>query len=350
MAQRRLMALERQAEEGEFIQVTFPYVKESIETLQIRSICKNLNAFIESLHDVAPNPDSANDIVDVDTELTCKDAVPDQILTRLHSPYNPSIVEKNEYHAIDLIEDNEARRNLEIKHVCELLEQKLGDTAPDGLQFFYREDGCEVLDSDLVVKLVSAKASGELLLSLTRPANPPVYQIDDRNTLMKLMHDIAWRTFHRTYAIACSDMRAGYQLYFNAEMLVGGADATQHTEIERIFERMEIKHDPDRYQKVLPDEIAAYVDSINKDTTIPIDRSGETRLRAIKYEGVTTLVFEFGGTQIHRTQHVTLHVCDGRCIFMSKATSEGFCKKLSVRDVIKYTSGSETGTLIWWSL
>ena len=154
---------------------------------------------------------------------------------------------------------------------------------------------------------------------------------------MKLMHDIAWRTFHRTYAIACSDLRAGYQLYFNAEMLVGGADTTQHTEIERIFERMEIKHDPDRYHKALPDEIAAYVDSINEDMTIPIDRSGETRLRAIKYEGVTTLVFEFGGTQVHRTQHVTLHVCDGRCIFMSKATGEGFCKKLSVRDVIRYT-------------
>ncbi len=337
MAQRRLMALECQAEEGEFIQVTFPYVKESIETLQIRRICKNLNEFIESLHDVASNRDSANDIVDVDAELTCKDAVPDQILTRLHSPYNPLVIEKNEYHAIDLIEDNEARRNLEVKHVCGLLEQKLSDKAPGGLNAFCHEDDCEVRDSDLVVKLASAKASGELLLSLTRPAKLPVYQVGDRKTLMKLMRDISWRTFHRTFAIECSDMKAGYQLYFNAEMMVGGTGTTQHTEIERIFERMEIKHDPDRYQKVLPNEIAAYVDSINEDTNIPIDRSGETRLRVIKYEGVTTLVFEFGGAQVHRTQHVTLHVCNGRCIFISKASSEGCCKKLSVRDVIKYT-------------
>jgi len=337
MAQRRLMALERQAEEGEYIQVTFPYVKESIETLQIRRICKNLNEFIESLHDIASNRDSSNDIVDVDTELTCKDAVPDQVLTRLHSPYNPTVVEQNEYHAIDLIEENESRRNLEVKHVCELLDHKLGNIAPDGLESFCHEDGCGVRDSDLVVKLVSAKASGELLLSLTLPANPHVYEVDDHKRLMKLMRDISWRTFHRTFAIECSDMKEGYQLYFNAEMLVGGADTTQHTEIERIFERMEIKHDPDRYQKELPDEIATYVDSINVDTTVPIDRSGETRLRAIQDGGVTILVFEFGGAQVHRTQHVTLHVCDGRCIFMSKASSEGRCKKLSVRDIIKYT-------------
>ena len=45
----------------------------------------------------------------------------------------------------------------------------------------------------------------------------------------------------------------------NAEMLVGGSEITQHADIERIFERMEIKHDPDDYDKELPDEIVAYI-------------------------------------------------------------------------------------------
>jgi hypothetical protein len=151
------------------------------------------------------------------------------------------------------------------------------------------------------------------------------------------MRNLSWYTFHRTFSIECSDMKGCYQLYFNAEMLVGGSEMTQHAEIERIFERMEIKNDPEQYDKELPDEIITYVDSINVDTLIPVDRSRETRLRVIKEEGLTTLVFEFGGAQVHRTQRVALYQCDGRCVFMSRATKTGYCKQLTVRDIIKYT-------------
>ena len=337
MAQRRLMALECQAEEEEFIQVTFPYVKESIETLQIRQICKNLNEFIESLHDVSATGQSANDIVDVDAELGCREDVPDQILTRLHSPYNPVVVEQNEYHAIKLIESNEVRRNSEVEHVLGLLNQKLVRKAKDGLDYCFHGSGDEIPDAKMGIRVGSAKASGELLLSLTQHAEPSVRQINDRKTLMKLMREISWCTFHRTFAIKCSDMKGCYQLYFNAEMLVGGSEMTQYAEIERVFERMEIKHDPERYDQQLPDEIVTYVDSINKDTPIPIDRSRETSLSVIKEEGLTTLVFEFGGAQVHRIQRVALYECEGRCVFMSKATKSGYSKQLAVSDIIKYT-------------
>ena len=87
----------------------------------------------------------------------------------------------------------------------------------------------------------------------------------------------------------------------------------------------------------LPGEIVAYVESINEDTPIPTDRSQETRLHAIEEDGLTYLVFEFGGTQVHRTQYVELYEYDGRCIFMSRATKPGYTKKLSVSDIIKYT-------------
>jgi len=59
MAQRRLTALERQPADDEYIQVTYPFVKESIEALQIRQICVNLNLFIESLHDVTSTEGAA---------------------------------------------------------------------------------------------------------------------------------------------------------------------------------------------------------------------------------------------------------------------------------------------------
>lgn len=337
MAQRRLTALERQAEAEEFIQVTFPYVKESIEILQVRQICINLNEFIESLHDVAAKVQSANDIIDIDAALRRKEEVPDQILARLHSPYNPSVVEQNEYHAIQMIEDNEVRRESEVEHVLDLLNSELTRRADTGLDYCFHGGDYEIPDAKLGIRVGSAKASGELLLSLTQHAEPSVHQINDSKTLMKLMRDLSWGTFHRTFAIECSDMRGCYQLFFNAEMLVGGAEITQHAEIERVFERMEIEHDPECYNKELPDEIVAYVKSINEDTPIPIDRSRETKVSAIKEDGLMTLVFEFGGAQVHRTQRVAIYECDGRCVFMSSATKTGYCKQLDVRDVIKYT-------------
>ena len=336
-AERRLMALDREAEEEELIQVAFPYVKESIEVLQIRQVCKNYNEFIESLHEVISNVVSAKDIVQLETELASKEDVPEQILDRLKSPFDPNVEEWNEYNAIDSIENNERSRNSEIRHVCELLNRILGCKAPEEPQSYHHEDGVKVRDSNLEVKLVSAKASNKLLLSLTRPSDPSIVQISDRKTLVNLMREFSWHTFHRTYAIEDSNLKEGYQLYFNAEMLVSDAETTQHTDIKRIFERMEINHDPANYQKSLSSEISAHVSLINMGKEIPFDRSGDTGLQIGNANGVTNLMFEFGGLQNHRAQHVSLYESDGRCIFLSKASSEGFGKRLPVSDVIKHT-------------
>ena len=336
-AERRLMGLNREAEEEELIQVVFPYVKESIELLQIRQICKNYNEFIESLHEVVSNVDSVGDIIQLDTELASKEDVPEQILDRLKSPFDPNVEEWNKYNAFEFIDKNERNRELEIKRVCELLNYELGDKSPEEQQSYYHEDGVKVGDLNLEVKLVSAKASNKLLLSLTCPSDPPIVQISDRKTLVNLMREFSWHTFHRVYAIEDSNLKEGYQLYFNAEMLVSDAETTQHTDIKRIFERMEINHNPANYQKELSNEISAHVNSINVGKEIPFDRSGDTGLQTGNANGVTTLKFEFGGLQNHRAQHVSLYESEGRCIFLSKASSEGFGKSLPVSDLIKHT-------------
>ena len=85
------------------------------------------------------------------------------------------------------------------------------------------------------------------------------------------------------------------------------------------------------------DGIVSLVESISETTPIPIDRSRNTKLRAVKEGDLITLVFEFGGTQIHRSQRVALYECEGRCIFMSQATKSGYGNQLSAKDVIKYT-------------
>ena len=326
-----------QAEDDEFIQVTFPYVKESIEVLQVRKICKNLNDFIESLHDVTARASFSNDNVNVSDELKVKEDIPDQIMEKLFSPYTPVLVEQNEYHAIDIINANKTRRDVENRYVEELLEGKIKRLINAGMKAKIVLNEFDLPDLTLGVKLGSARSSGELLLSLTRLAEPMGYQVTNRKELIKKMHEVSWYAFHRTIAIECPDARKCYQLYFNAEMLVGGSEVTQPTEIERLFERMSIQHDPEKYKSELPDNVLACIESINEDTHIPVDRSQETRLHVEKKNGITTLVFEFSGTQVHRTQRVLLYECDHRCVFVSHATAAGFAKNLSVQEIIKHT-------------
>ena len=48
-AQRRLLAMEDNTtpSNDDFIQVTYPFVRESIESFQVRQLCQNINDFIE---------------------------------------------------------------------------------------------------------------------------------------------------------------------------------------------------------------------------------------------------------------------------------------------------------------
>ena len=318
VAQRRLLNLSRPAREEELIQVTFPYVKESIEALQIRHICRNYNEFIKSLHKFSSDEGSVNDSIDVETGLASKDGIPEQIRERLISPFKPCVIEQNEHCAVELIENNEYVRNKKVAAICDLLNGRLRDKAPKDTRFYFDGDGFEVEALDLRIKLNSARASGELILSLTQPSNPPEIEIHDRKALRKYMKKFSWRTFHRTFAIESSVSDSKYKIFFNSEMLVGDADNLQPEKISRLFERMELVHDPKNYQRQLSGEIASYVNSINENTTIPIDRSEQTRLRAYKENGLTKLEFEFVGQQIHRTQRVSLYLCDDRCVFFEQ--------------------------------
>jgi len=337
MAQRRLIALERQAEEEEFIQVTFPYIKESIETLQIRRVCRNLNKFIDELHDFGSSDQSVNGDINLDELTTSKEEIPDQIMRKLHSPYTSITVEENEYHAVELINENETLRIEKIKHVAGILSRVLQKQSATELNAYFQKDGYDIPDKKLSLKIGSAKASGELMISLTRHATPLVHQVDDRKTLLKLMNALSWKTFHRTFAIQSADTKNGYQLYYNAEMLLGNESITQQNDIEMLFERMDIDHDPDKYSQALPENVVALIDSIHDETPIPMDRTGETKVYVLSDDGEISLEFEFGGSQVHRSQRISLYVCDGRCVFLSQASKLGFCNKLSVERIIKYT-------------
>ena len=152
------------------------------------------------------------------------------------------------------------------------------------------------------------------------------------------MKEFSWRTFHRTFAKENSESDSSYDIFFNAEMLVGDPDSLQSEKITLLFERMEIIHDPTDYQIQLSEEIASHVNSINENTKIRFESFGANpNSEHCKENGQTILEFEFGGQQIHRIQQVSLNLCDKRCVFLSKASDRSSYENLSVKDIIKYT-------------
>ena len=166
MAQRRLLNLKRSASDEELIQVTFPYVKESIEVLQIRHICGSYNEFIKSLHKFSSDEVSVNDSINLESGLASKEDIPEQIRERLISPFNPCVVEQNEYCAVELIKENQGDLNKKVDAICGLLESRLSDKAPKDKRFYFEGDGFEVKESNLKIKLNSAKASERTYLVL----------------------------------------------------------------------------------------------------------------------------------------------------------------------------------------
>lgn len=330
IAQRRLTALERDPADEEYIQVTYPFVKESIESLQIRQICVNYNLFIESLHDVTSTEGAADDSINLPDAIDSKQPIPDRIPTRLESPYNPTIPKKNEHNSVSEIKAQERVRQTEIEHVKKLVEDALKNKGESDSAIYL----------GVGVRLRSAKASGELILSLTRRAELPPQQLDNRALLLKLMHDISWCTFHRTIAIESADKKGTYDLYFNAEMLVGGPEITHQADINRIFERMDVYHDPKQYSTCLSDATTAHIDEIDENVRVPIDRSKTTKINVSTGGGLTTLEFSFGD----RSQKVRIFECDDRCIFLSYSTEPGFADNdnCTPGDIIKLTWARNT--------
>lgn len=338
MAQRRLTSLGRPAEKEEFIQVNFPYVKESIETLQMRHVCRNYNEFIQSLHEIVSDENTGNDVVDLEEEYSSRKEVPEQILCKLESPFIPKLEQNKQYCLTEIIEDNERNHFEKVRNASNLLNNELGDKSPSDCSSYYCRDGYKLPDSDLTIKLDSAKASGELVLSLTRPANPPEVEIQNIQELRELMLKISWHTFHRTFAINSSKSKSHYQLYFNAEMIMGNSRDTQKDDIARLFERMHIEHDPDSYQSELPCEIRTHVDFVSDENMrISIDRTGNTHVHVDKINNITKLKFDFSESHIDRSQKVSLYVCGEMCVFLSVVTHADFAETLSVSNLIRHT-------------
>jgi hypothetical protein len=335
MAQRRLLQISHESDltDEALIQVTFPFVKESIEVLQVRRLCNNINEFIASIHDIGAPLIDAQDVIDTYTELQDRSPIPEQISTLLHSPYEPKLTRKVPKNNREQFVIEQGTHVLRIeRHLEHLLTTHFGSKV-------LNREGLTILSSDglkkhVTLRLKSARASGEILLS----ASVKHEEIDiaglSRKQFLELMQKLSWNTYHRTYALETANRR--YQLYYDAEILVGDETQTTPNEIARFLERFTIDHDPNQYRKPIATDINRYWKRAAREARA---QYGQRHAEILRFEqrDCLGLTFHFTETTWQRKHRIKIYEAGGRCIFMAKAVSASRIKDFSIEQLVKLT-------------
>lgn len=331
LAQRRLLNYGKNTvDKDDFIQVTFPYVKESIELLQVRQLCHNVNDFIESLHELGSQSQEKQDIVDADSALRDKSEIPDQIWEFLKSPYVPEVV----------FEFDDTRKNiiLEQAKVTETVTDHVKSLVINYCQLDVFTHGYKLHNQNitaLTVRLDSARSSGETLL--IAECQDDLYQLSF-GKLKRWMMEKSWCTFHRTQAEEIAN--GCYRLYLNCEMLVGNQNVTQANDISNFFDRFSAKHNPDRYQLPISKVINEHCQYAIRESILINSRTFNGSITLVDEADRYGLKFNFGADGIARSHTVLLYESDGHCIFLSKAVGAEQLSKLGTdkdRRIIEYT-------------
>lgn len=325
-AQRRLLKLDTSPNKDQLIQVSFPFVRESIEALQVRQLCKNVNEFIESLHDIGSQRNAAEkDKVNAPDELNDRSPILEQIRDELKSPYDPDTSKvEGECRVKEVKEQGEAAKRIEDnidsllkKHFkCEESILKRGKVSLPGAN-----------SGKVSVELRSARASGEMLLRAK-------YIEAENKELRDLTIKDSWHTFHRIYVEKTAKGR--FDLYHDAEILIGDEQGTTSDEIEMFFNRfLQDKHNPNEYKRPVSDHIIGYWKQANE------ARYGQwlAEIKPFENEQHLGLNFAFGDeeNQQKREHKVRIYEAADRCIFMAQVADAKTTKKLNQEQLVRFT-------------
>jgi len=302
-AQRKLQKIKSSpVKKDDLIQVTFPHIKESIEFLQVRKLCHNLNEYTVSLHEIDVGKVIDQESINTDQEFLDRSAIPEQIVTFLRSPFVPDVPVESVYTQKNISEIEKSGNDvIEIKdHVNELIKK-------------YRQELIESTQTEVNVGISSTRSIGEMLL---------VGSIDDgefhlRNEdLKKSMLEKSWQTFHRIQADKIgTDV---YQLTKNSEMLIGNDNVTQSEDIQHFFDSFSDLHRP-QYNALNSGKVKGFCKQAEQDG---ISLNGKKTTINIKYlneRDIHSLSIEFGADYLLRKHLVQIFESDGYCIFISKA-------------------------------
>ncbi len=334
-AQRRLLKLKEtsQITDEQLIQVTFPFVKESIEVLQVRQLCHNINAFIESLHEIGEKPMNSSDIIDTVKALQDRSSVPEQIRTPLRSPYVPTVTRKSDkYNRRKVVVEQAKHAGGVRRHIEKLLSRYFRRAVLD-------QEGVVLATTDgierpISIKLSSARASGETLLSASYKSEELSLAGIDEDELIGMMRNKSWRTFHRTYAIETGNRH--FDLYHDAEMLIGDEHTTTYSEVEHFFQRFSMDHDPGNYQKPSSPHIRRFWKKTERQR-LPQFGQWTVEVKLFELKSCFGLTFIITGNGIRRKHKIKMYESHGRCIFMARAANCEAIDQFSVDQLVKYT-------------
>lgn len=331
-AQRFLLNVEAPTEidDDKFIQVTFPFVRESIELLQVRKLCTDINLFIADLHEIVASEVRVNDNNELSAAMLDRSEIPPQILDRLRSPYVPKVNQRSECDNREaFVSAQSVKSSSVIGHITLLLKQKFGsDVISVG---FAHLPG---LNRKVSVNLRSARASGEMLLIARVQENELNTYGLKRHTLLKLMQEHSWHTFRRTCAVETAHRL--FQLYSDAEMLIGDQHNTTSGELDKFFERLTDAHSPAEYAKPTSRKIFNYW---KKSASRTLKDFGQHAAELSCRDRKTHLEIgiRLGERHLQRKHRIHIYEADGRCVFIATAAAADKVAQMSVDQITRFT-------------
>ncbi len=334
-AQRRLLALDENITptDDDFIQVTYPFVRESIEVFQVRQLCHNINDFIESLNTLGAGSQAVLDQVDADAAVADRSEIPEQIRSFLKSPYLPQVAESDPTLSREqFVEEQALHTQRVVENVSELLSKKFARPSvldAEGIHLPLREGK----STPAIISLRAARASSEMLLHVYWQGETVFLRDMDRKQLCDRMQ-YSWRTYYRTYAkeTANRTLRLGY----DAELLVGDDTATEPEELESFFNRFQQSHDPKNYHKPTSEQVVRYWSKAARAGKADFGQF-PALMDAFEKGKELGLTFRFGAGDQERKHHVRIYELNGRCIFLAQAASAKRVEALSIDQIVQFT-------------
>ena len=354
----------------DLIQVSYPFVSESIERLQVRMLCRNLNQFIRSLDKIGNQQAGTSDKTYVDKELVDRSEIEGQIQTLLESRYEPKVHKRSpDLNREPYIGEQESHINGAIEHLKSLVERHFArkasksreeristwsalETVDNGRGLMWKcrfrsrsrqarattQNDAQHKDyvcREMRISIRSARADRELLLAAEFEDDEEI-SLDGmcRHDLQQLMQRKSWHVFHRTYAKRTATRQ--YLLCHDSELLVGDEHSTSMVEVERFFQRFEHAHDPTLCGKPETEKTRAYWAEAKKNGSRD---PGNMRIRVtgLECEDCLELNFRFGLDALSRMHRVRIVEAEGRCIFLSRVASSEVVRSLSVEQLVKLT-------------
>ncbi len=308
LAHRRLKAsndLEKVSENG--IQIFFPFLKESIEAVQVREIARRLNEFLQSMHDFDRHTPS----VDENTEkaLADRSEIPPLIKFPLESPFKVTSNDLNpEGKLVKLDIGSYRRRVKQIKaHVLRLLE-------PYAEQIEYQ---LTTGTSPHTMVLKIADKDKRYRYRLTEMADPHLHS----NFMTRTTID-TWK---------------GDEIILNQDvhLYVGDKKITQQEEITDTISRLNIGADED----VVKEKKKDWSDLFDLEFLHKADFLRNHTINAsVKKNAIS---FQFGiGENVYRKQNVEIASIDGYVLLTSKVVNLNeirLIKETKEEFVVKHT-------------